>query len=275
MNRVRLTLAIQVVLTAAVGLLAIGAAGGPRSALIVQAIALAFGLAAGWAASRLAPPRGWASAAVLGLGLAAAAATLLIGPGMEGVHRWISIGPILLHPMAVALPFVVWALAGRAGWLATAGWAVLILLMALQPDGGALLGLAFALGGCALATRPASVPAWTAFALAIAGAAWAWAQPDPLPAVAHVERVVAAAWQTAPAVGLAAGALLLALPLSVLWAGRARRSPLVFGLVGLWAGQVLANLVGNYPAPVVGYSASLVIGWLISLGLAAGESGGG
>src|SRR5690606_14518847 len=99
------------------------------------------------------------------------------------------------------------------------------------------------------------------------------AQPDPLPAVAHVELVVAAAWKAVPAVGMAAGVLLLALPLSVLWAGRTRRSPLVIGLVGLWGGQVLANLVGNYPAPVIGYSAALALGWLASLGLAAGAPG--
>lgn len=268
----RRILVIQVVATATAGLAAISAAGGPPSALIVQCGGLAIGLFGGWAASRLSTPRPVAAGVALGLSLAAAAITLLVGPGLEGVHRWVSAGPVLLHPMAVALPFVVWAYAaGGAGRLSTAAVAGLIILMALQPDGGALLGLSLALLGCALATRPVNVLRWVVAGLAMAATAWAWAQPDPLPAVPHVELVVGEALKAAPAVGLAAGALLLALPLSMLLAGRGSRSPLILGLVGLWAGQVLANLLGNYPAPVIGYSASLAIGWLASLGLAASE----
>ena len=267
-------LSTQVVMTAAVGLAAIGTAGGPRSALIVQSCALAFGLAAAWGASGLPAPGGRSAAGVLALALAAVAATLLVGPGLEGVHRWLAAGPVLLHTMAVILPFVVWAYGSApSGWLPTAGIVGLVLLMALQPDGASLLGLSFALIGRLLATRPINLPTALAAVTAAAATVWIWTQPDPLPAVPHVERVVVTAWKAVPALGAAAGVLLLALPLSILVAGRGRPSPLVWSLVGLWAGLVLANLVGNYPAPVIGYSASLAIGWLASLGLAVGAPG--
>lgn len=46
---------------------------------------------------------------------------------------------------------------------------------------------------------------------------------------------------------------------------------LTFALSGLWLVLVLANFTGRFPAPVVGYGASFVAGWLVSLGLVAGR----
>ena len=38
-------------------------------------------------------------------------------------------------------------------------------------------------------------------------------------------------------------------------------------LAAFYVGLVGAALVGNYPLPVVGLGASLVVGWLMALGL--------
>ena len=64
--------------------------------------------------------------------------------------------------------------------------------------------------------------------------------------------------------------LLVPLPFAMAgWRERRAGGGPAAALCGLWSGLVLANLVGNYPAPVVGFSASLLVGWLVSLGLIA------
>jgi hypothetical protein len=58
--------------------------------------------------------------------------------------------------------------------------------------------------------------------------------------------------------------LLVITPLILL----ARRGQAALSLTAFYVGLVGAALVGNYPLPVVGLGASLVVGWLIALGLA-------
>ncbi|PZR35976.1 MAG: hypothetical protein DI526_05140 [Caulobacter segnis] len=102
--------------------------------------------------------------------------------------------------------------------------------------------------------------------LGLACAAYAFTRHDPLPAVAHVERVIPNAFAAAPLVGVLAGLAMAALPLAMLWR---RREAQTLALAGVWTGFALANLLGNYPAPVLGAGASPLLGWLLSIGLAS------
>ena len=96
-------------------------------------------------------------------------------------------------------------------------------------------------------------------------ATWTWTRPDALPSVAYVEQVVPNAWADGGATGVAAavatlsmlGALASAAKMTGAWA-----------LAALYIGLTGAALIGNYPLPVVGSGASLVLGWLIAIGLA-------
>ncbi|HEU0079117.1 MAG TPA: FtsW/RodA/SpoVE family cell cycle protein, partial [Longimicrobiaceae bacterium] len=86
--------------------------------------------------------------------LAALAATLL-APGVEGVHRWLPLGPARLHPAAVFLPLLLVALQGLSqarGWWISIGVAVgVALVLLLQPD--AAQATAFA-AGCLVLLLP-------------------------------------------------------------------------------------------------------------------------
>ena len=65
----------------------------------------------------------------------------------------------------------------------------------------------------------------------------------------------------------AAGAALAMLPLPFLLAARVpglRGGGLA--VAGFWLGLAAAGAIGNYPAPVLGYGASPVIGWVLALG---------
>jgi len=125
-----------------------------------------------------------------------------------------------------------------------------------------------ALVALAVVRARVAAPDVTALLMALAAAVWSWTRADPLPAIAHVERVVPEAFAANPAVGMAAGSLLILLSLPfVVRAFAGGERAVAAGLAGLWIGLVAGNLFGNYPAPVVGYGASLVVGWLVSLGL--------
>jgi hypothetical protein len=67
--------------------------------------------------------------------------------------------------------------------------------------------------------------------------------------------------------GVVAGAALLLLPSIVGAASDAtnRHTHVVFGVT--WLAVVLASVFGNYPAPLVGYGSSAVLGYLVSLAL--------
>lgn len=275
----------QAMVTAIVGLIAIRLAGAPNAALIVQAGASVIGalIAVGLAFNPWRPgPKG--AAALIGVALALLFATL--GDG-DGVHRWIAVGPVVLQPAAVVLPFVVWALAvARTNWWSGALTGAFALMLAIQPDAASATALLLALAGLAVVRGRAAAPDVTALLMALAATVWAWTRVDPLPAVAHVERVVPVAFAANPVVGIAAGLMLVLLPLPF-WlrtaglrraglrtAGEgAERRAIATGLTGLWIGLVVGNLFGNYPAPVVGYGASLVVGWLASLGLCISAPG--
>jgi cell division protein FtsW (lipid II flippase) len=239
----------------------------PGSAVAIQAGAFVIG---GLILCLRLPGRGLRMPAdvVAALCLAAMAAPLLVGPEVEGARRWLSLGPLLIQPAALVLPVFIVSLCmtGRGVTrvplaLAAAG------VLAFQPDGAGLSALAFGLS--ALAAQRRDLAAGVAAVVSGALAIWILAHPDALPVVPHVERIAQTVMAQLPALGLAVRLGLFSLPLTFMIAAVRQRSAggTAIALTGLWTGWVMANLVGNYPAPVLGYGASMVIGWAVSVAL--------
>lgn len=267
----RLGVLIVAVVVAAVGLLAQRAAGAPASTLMVQGVGLAIGAVLGVAVAISGWRPGLRTATVFSSVAVFAVLTTLADPAAS-VHRWTMIGPVAVQPSLIVLPFVVWGWSDvRASWALAGLTAALAVLMAAQPDAATCGGLLLALIGVGVARRSVSVSEGATIVVTLAATVWAATRPDDLPAVAHVEQVVIQAFAANPVLGIAAGLALIAVPGLIAWRAQVASggdAALLLGLTGLWLAVAVASVVANFPVPVVGYGASSVIGWLLSLGLA-------
>lgn len=264
--RAALLVAFQVLATLVVSVLAITAAGGSSLAVALQLVAGGVGALIAFVIARFARLEGRLTGLVLLVWVLVIEAWVLVaGVSMEGVRRWVALGGVLLHPSSLLVPLAVWSAAQRLNALSTAVLATTLVVLAAQPDAAAVLALTLGLSAVAVLDRRERRWAVALTVLGAACAAWAFTRVDPLPAVDHVETIIPNAFAISPAIGVLAGLAMAALPLAMLWR---RRTSETWALAAAWTGFILANLIANYPAPVVGAGASPVLGWLLSIGLA-------
>lgn len=247
------------------GLAYMFAAGAPLSYLAINAAALAIGLLALGVltdAGRLWRIAGGAVVVVLGCLILL---TSLFGVSAEGATRWISAGGILLQPGLVLVPVVALGFARARGAAPLLAVLIASLALALQPDRAMAGALAAAMAALALARPERGV--LVALGAALAGFAATLARADASSAMPFVDQIFYSSFGVHPLAGLAvlAGAALMLVPAI---AGSIRdpdHRPIyaVFGAV--WLAVILAAALGNYPTPLVGYSGSAILGYLISL----------
>lgn len=253
------------------------AGGAPRSRWVTQlaagAVALAAGLAAR-AARRTPAARFMVASAPLGVALIAAT---LAGEGLMGVHRWIRLGPVLLHPSALFTPALLVLASRRIAshpLSVMAGLGALQAIHVAQPDAGQATSAGVAILVVLLLrnTVLGAAKALVMAALVAGSIAVAWARPDPLPPAPFVEDIVGRAFSLGALVGvlaLASLAALAAAPLAVRGAepGESGTSPgsAVLSVYLICSAAVV--LAGEFPVPVLGFGASPVVGTF--LGIAA------
>jgi hypothetical protein len=232
----------------------------------------------------------WAAGALLGLGvwrarapvpapivavftalftLGALVATLL-ARGMDGVHRWLSVGPVRLHAAALLLPLLLVALERlarvRGWWVAALVGVGVASALTLQPDAAQATAFAAASGVLLLPGVRRRVLRVIAVVSLLVIAGLSWLRRDPLAPVPHVEEIVRLAGTLWTGGAVAAIAALLLLPVPFLLAGRGagRRTGLALG--AYVSVTCLAPLVGSFPVPVMGYGISPIIGYLVGVG---------
>jgi hypothetical protein len=198
----------------------------------------------------------------LGLGLLA---TSLFGLTVEGASRWLLIGGIAIQPSLIVVPVMTVVMSRARDPMSVAGLVIAALALALQPD-RAMAG-ALATGLAVVAMFRPERPVLLAHAAAILAFAWTLTQPDALPAMPHVDQIVWTSFSVHPLAGLAVvgGLLLLLVPaLAGMLADRTHREAYaVFGAV--WLALIVAAMLANYPTPLVGYGASAIIGYVLSI----------
>lgn len=243
------------------GLAYLAAFGAPQSYLVVNAIALVAGLIL----AACLPGGGIGLTlrrCMTGILLALLYLPLLTGPSMNGVERWIPLGPFTLHAGMLVVPSLA-AFAARdpdygAPILLTALFAAF-----LQPDAATGLAITFAAVALHDVTRE-----WKIGVVAIIAfiASLVMAMRGELPPQPFVERVFASLVTSAPA---AAAALFIALVAGfflVLWFIPASR-PVRYAMAGSLFGFALMALLSHYPTPLIGYGAAPIVGFGLALGL--------
>jgi hypothetical protein len=250
-------------LTLVIGLALLAGAGAPSGWLAVQAGAAVLAMALLLPPVRRFLPR--MAPALLVVAPLALLATLLLDAGLDGVHRWLSLGPVRLHMGMLLVPVLLAAHVradNRYSGLSLIGCAA---LMGLQPDFGLALAVTCALLMSILLRRGRQDG--LALVATVAALMLCIVTPDPLQPVKMVEHVLTDSWQWTAWTGPLALIGALIVPAALLWQARidpAQRLP-AFALLGLWFGLLLASLIGHYPVPLLGYGASAVLGWGLAL----------
>lgn len=249
------------------GLVWMGFAGAPRAYLAVNAGALALGLTwigFGRLPARAGPRRVLAIVLVVLLAL-----PLVTGPEVNGVARWLPLGPFPLHAGMLALPLLA-VLAARAGEDAPALLITAVLAALLQPDAASGLALTFACVGLHHVRQD-----WRVGLVAIVGffAAIAAALRGELAAEPFVERVLVVLAFDQPLAALALFAALLSGFFLMLFAVDLPRAAR-FALAGTLFGFSVAALMSNYPSALIGFGAAPILGYALALSARAGEEPG-
>jgi len=258
--------ALIVALFGAAGIGLLAWLGAPGSMLIANSAGLLCGLTGyGLVRVLLRSPPPVITATVVVLAMIAVA---VWGYALDGVHRWLRLGPFTLHVGFVLLPLLMLVCAaGR--WIAPVAFACVGLGIWLQPDAGMASAIAVASIALLAATRTIAAGAG-----AVASVGWAvatWLRPDPLEPVRYVEHVVELAWARDALTGGAATLMLAAIPvIFVVLGGRDRsRRPVCWSLAGFWAGAAAASLAGHFPTPVIGMGIGPIIGFALSFAVCA------
>ncbi|WP_265561683.1 hypothetical protein [Sphingomicrobium arenosum] len=210
-------------------------------------------LAAGWlllGLRRLLPPL---HAAWLLLVPMLIALPMLTGPEFEGASRWLPIGPVRLQPALILLPLLLDAPRSRLQAIA-----VLVSMIALifQPDWGTFFALASALIILVPSERLRD-RLMVAAALALLAV---HLSTETATTVRFIENVLTDL-QTFPLGSILAYGAALVLGAWALAEDHATSTSLQL----FWGGALLASLIGPYPTPLLGLSASALLGLFLSL----------
>lgn len=235
-------------------------AGAPQSWPLINAGALA--IAAVWIMAGNGPRSSRNALILAGTMIALLFVPLFTGPQLNGIARWIPLGPVTLHSGALLVPALA-VLAARAGddgplILLAALFAVL-----LQPDAASGFALTLAAVGLYQLQRD-----WKSAAVCTVGffASIHMALHGQLPAHRFVERVLVDVARSDPASALLLFLALAAAFLLMVNAARLERKAR-YALAGSFFGFSILAWISNYPSVLIGYGASPILGYGLALGL--------
>ena len=190
--------------------------------------------------------------------VAAMALTLVLSPEVNGVRRWLAIGPFALNAGLLFVPLLA-ALLGRDPRATLIAVFALLAIALLQPDAAT----AFAVSGMATGIYLVSgrwsdgVAALAAFGTGLLASVRGVLPPQPF-----VERMVV----DAALVSLPAGLVLLIASVAAfcLMAFATPAAPRVrAGVAGSFAGYSIAAFVADYPTPLLGYGVAAIVGYAL------------
>lgn len=183
--------------------------------------------------------------------------------GLEGVHRWVTLGPFNFYMASIILPMLIvylWRLSKSNYLPYVIGFMILIGgILLLQPDAGQIT--AFACASTIILWPAKENPKWQYITLIILTlyVFTFWIYIDHLAPVPYVEQIIfLVADMGSMLLILGVGALLLLVyPFFITWKKD------ILGLYFLMT--ILVTFFGHFPMPIMGYGISPIIGYLIGM----------
>jgi cell division protein FtsW (lipid II flippase) len=192
-----------------------------------------------------------------------------ISPGMNGVHRWLSIGIIKFNVSMIVLPILIvalWKLSQIKGLKLTIPATIVIsVLLSLQPDASELTGFAIPMMVILCSKTDKKVLRSFIIVLLSILVIHSWVFLDNLPPVAYVEGILSLIANIG-LIWLILGVLsLIILPVPfILFPPKNLKLPSL--CVGLYFIIILISTFwGNFPVPLMGYGISPIIGYFIAI----------
>ena len=189
--------------------------------------------------------------------------------GMEGVHRWISIGAVKLNIAMIVLPMILLELYQvlkiRGLTYAGVGAFIILLVLFFQPDASQLTGFAIpVMIMLSLNTRSKKIR-FLITGVSVLFIVLSWIRLDHLPPVNYVERILmmvadmGGIWLVLGIISLA----ILPAPFILL---PPKNAVSVSRYIGCYYIVILlSTLFGNFPVPLMGYGISPIVGYYLSL----------
>lgn len=224
-------------------------------------VAWLLGLCLALAMARVRMTKRWQPAAFAGIIMVGLLACF-VDPGLQGVHRWLVIGPVRINVAALTLPMLV-VLLGQHGRAVLAVFPILLLVA--QPDASQASALAAA-AVCLLPLGDRSRASLAVAGVLAALVTAAWFRPDPLPRLPEVEGIVALGWQQSPLVAILGVVALGVAMLAPVLAGFRPGDRVAAALAAYLAVTALAPAIAAFPVPLIGLSVSPVIGFWLGIG---------
>ncbi|SNS72287.1 hypothetical protein SAMN05446037_101877 [Anaerovirgula multivorans] len=189
--------------------------------------------------------------------------------GLDGVHRWVSIGPIKLNVASIMLPIFIielWRILKIFNWWHSMTITIAVsILLALQPDASQTTGFIFPMIILLLSKANKSVIRYSITSLISVIPIISWIFIDSLPPIDYVEEIVlivknlGAVWFL---IGIGSLAL-LPLPFIIFPSKNYRLISMCLGLYFIII--IISTLFGNFPVPLMGYGISPIIGYFIAI----------
>lgn len=237
-------------------------------------LSFVLGLALGWAGHHAAHRR-FGAEAPFALASAVLLLVLVAGTELDGVKRWLPIGPLQLQPALILGPLLLAIAASREGRHWRSAILVPLGLIAIQPDAATSVALAVGVAVLMADASRRAVHGWSrrrviiaalAIALAVLGLIFAGLQTPP--PVAFVEGTVGIATLSGP-IAIALHGLAVALALVAL---ASRHDPAGVSLTAYFGVSIVAAVFWAFPMPIVGAGPSHLIGFGLAIGwLAVGD----
>jgi hypothetical protein len=192
-----------------------------------------------------------------------------ISSGIEGVHRWVSVGPIKFYVAVIVIPIIIielWKLLQMRNWCFSATITIVVsILLTLQPDASMLT--AFAISMIMLLWNKINKNIFRSCIVVLLATLIiiSWVFLDGLPPVSYVENIVSLVANMG-IIWLSLGVIsLVILPLPFIFF-----PPKKYKLLSLSIGMyfiivLISTLFGNFPVPLMGYGVSPIIGYFIAI----------